>query len=228
MTFFTRIAAIASILVIAIFAGVLADELDGDKYFPDGAVDAEALIPPPPPLGSPAFNEAMAVVLWMQRTRTPEDVVFVEKSLNFDRFIPILGNDLDAFDREALEEILDDAIDEVREEYDAIKERYDYPRPFQVSDAVKPVGDARTVASYPSGHSIRATVYARLLADIFPAHASELTEFGKQIGYGRVTGGLHYPQDVISGQILGNAFADVILQQPAFEEAVLQIRSAKD
>ena len=225
MRFFTRITAIASILVIGVFAtGMAPQSTDQHKFLPAGAVNAELLIGAPPEPGSIEFNQEMAVVLWMQKIRTPADVAFVEKPLNFDRFVPILGADLAAVDGVALEETLDAAIDEARAEYDAVKDRYNLPRPFLLNDAVKPVGDARPVASYPSGHAIRATVYARLLADVFPGKEAELTDLGKRIGYGRVTAGVHYPMDVIAGQTLGNAYADVILKQPAFQEAVERIR----
>ena len=229
MKFFSRITAIAPLLVIAIFvSGMTPKNTENNKFLPDGEVKAESLIGAPPELGSPEFNQQMAVVMWMQKIRTPEEVAFVEKPLNFDRFAPILGHDLDSVDRVALEETLDKAIDQVRQDYDAVKGRYDYPRPFQVSDAVTPVGDARPVASYPSGHAIRATVYARLLAYIFPEREAELSELARQIGYGRVTAGVHYPMDIISGQLLGNAYADVILRQPSFQEAVMRIRGIKE
>ena len=87
-----------------------------------------------------------------------------------------------------------------------------------------PVADARPVAAYPSGHAIRAIVYARVLAEIFPDHKDALMELAQQIGYGRVIGGVHFPMDVLAGQKLGQAYADVIVEQPAFEQAVERIR----
>ena len=104
------------------------------------------------------------------------------------------------------------------------KGKYDLPRPFVVNDAVHPVTDPRPVASYPSGHAIRAIVYARLLAEIFPDDKQALMDLARQIGYGRVTAGVHYPIDVSFGQKLGDAFADVVVQQPAFKEAIKRIR----
>jgi acid phosphatase (class A) len=91
-------------------------------------------------------------------------------------------------------------------------------------DAVHPVGEARPVAAYPSGHAIRATVYARLLAENFPEHREALLELGRQIGYGRVMAGAHFPIDVLAGQTLGEAYADTIAKQETFLEAVARIR----
>lgn len=194
-------------------------------YLPPRAVDAVKLIGPPPT--DPAeLREQMAIVLWMQRTRTAAQIAFVRKSLNLERFVPILEDDLLSVDGIELKRTLDIVIDQVRSEYDAIKGRFDLPRPSEASKVVRPVPgvEVRPVPAYPSGHTIRATVYARLLADIFPDHKEQLTELAQQIGYGRVIAGAHYPADVLAGQKLGNAYADVILEQPAFKEAVARIR----
>lgn len=204
-----------------------AREAQSRRFLPADKVDITALVPSPPAVGSAPFKEQMAVVLWLQRTRTPAQIEFVRKELDVARFAPLLGDDLILVDGIELKRTIDAAISEVRAEYDALKDKYDLPRPFVVNDAVQPVTDARPVASYPSGHSTRAIVYARLLAEIFPARREALMEFAHQVGYGRVIAGVHYPIDVLAGQRLGNAFADAIIAQPAFAEAVKRIRGAR-
>lgn len=205
-------------------AAVSAAEPESRRYVPVGSVDVAELVPPPPTIGSPAFQEQMKIVMWLQRTRTPAQVEFVRKTLNVERFAPILGPLLFEVDGIELKHTIDAVIDEVRVEYDAIKAEYDVPRPFVVNDAVNPVGDARPVASYPSGHAIRAIVYARLLAEVFPERQTELMDLAYRVGYGRVVAGVHYPMDVLTGQRLGHAFAEVVVAQPAFKEAVSRIR----
>jgi membrane-associated phospholipid phosphatase len=213
-----------AVLLVFLLATPLAALADGERvYLPAGSIDAEVVIGPPPPIGSTAFEQEMQIVLWLQRTRTPEQVAFVEEPLDLPRFVPILGASLLQVDGLELQESLDAIIDEVRDEYDTVKAVYDLPRPFQVDDRVHPVGDARPVASYPSGHAIRAVIYARMLSEIFPEHRDALTDFALQIGYGRVIAGVHYPSDVIAGQKLANAMADVIVEQDAFKAAILRI-----
>lgn len=197
------------------------------SYIPNNSVDGEALIGPPPAAGSAEFQRDMTVVLWLQRTRTPAQVRFVEKPLNLARFAPILGARLLKVDGVRLQRTLDAVIDETRAIYDALKAKYGKPRPFQVSKAVKPVGDARPVATYPSGHAIRAIVYARLLAVIFPDRKPALMALGRQIGYGRVIAGVHYPSDVLAGQKLGNALADAVSNSSAFKAALSRIRQTE-
>lgn len=214
--------------IILIFLSVTAPshakEATARQYLPAGSVDMDAIVPPPPSVGSPPFEAQMAVVLWLQRSRTAAQVTFVKKPLDTERFAPLLGAALMEVDGIELKQVIDSVIDEVRADYDALKGKYDLPRPFVVNDEVRPVTDPRPVASYPSGHAIRAIVYARLLAEIFPDHEQALMDLARQIGYGRVTAGVHYPIDVIFGQKLGNAFAEVIVRQPAFKQAIERIR----
>lgn len=215
------------VLIVALTQPVLAKEPGSRQYVPAGSVDAAALIGPPPAVGSAAFKEQMTVVLWLQHTRTPEQVAFVQKPLDVDRFAPLLNAELLGVDGIELKRVIVAAIDEVRNDYDALKGAFDLPRPFVVYDAVEPVTDPRPVASYPSGHAIRAIVYARLLAEIFPEKKTALLELAYQVGYGRVIAGVHYPIDITTGQTLGLAYADVIVKQPAFREAIARIRGKR-
>lgn len=78
--------ALASLVLSAgsLFGSVTAQvqELEGNTrdYLTKGSVNASALIEPPPALHSNALREQMAVVLWLQYTRTPAQVAFVSKS----------------------------------------------------------------------------------------------------------------------------------------------------
>lgn len=216
-----RLLTVTVLVVVAATVPVAAAEV----YLPKGGVDGEALIDPPPAHDSAAFKEQMAIVLWLQESRTPEQVAFVSKTLDLDRFAPILGASLFQANGAALATVFDDIFTEVTANYDALKAVYDEPHPYQVNADIQPVGDARPVASYPSGHAIRATVFARLLAEIFPEHRDALLRLAAEIGYGRVVAGVHYPVDVTAGFVIGNAYADVIIAQDAFKEAVKRIRS---
>lgn len=216
--------ALVLLLALAVLAPVHAQETQAPVYLPAGSVDGEALIGPPAERGSAAYQEQMSIVLWLQRTRTPQQVAFVRKDLDLARFAPLIAEGLIAIDGIELTQTLDDVIDQVRTDYDAVKAVYGEPRPFQANTAVRPATDARPVASYPSGHAIRATVYARLLGEIFPDRKDALMELAEQVGYGRVIAGVHFPMDVLAGQKLGNAYADVIAAQPAFKDAVKRIR----
>lgn len=197
------------------------------KFLPEGSLDSVALVGPPAEPGSAKFDQEMFAVLWLQESRTPEQVAFVQKPVDLERFAPVVATGLVTVDTKALSETLELIINEVRDDYNAVKENYDIPRPFVINDTVKPVAQAFPVTSYPSGHTIRAIVYTSVLSDIFPDHTEELTALGLEIGYGRVIGGVHYPMDVVAGQKLAQAYMEVIRTQPAYRQALESIRGAE-
>jgi len=211
------------LFIIALAVPAAAEQTVGRTYLPVNAVDAERLIGPPPARDSEEFRTQMAIVLWLQKTRTPEQVAFVERPLDLERFAPLFSTALVNADGRLLKETLDAIIGEVRTDYDALKAVYDEKRPFQVDSRVHAVGDARPVASYPSGHAIRAMVYGKILSDLFPDHADDILALAVEIGYGRVVAGVHYPVDVTAGQTLGTAYAEAIFGQPAYIEAKRKI-----
>lgn len=207
-------------LVVALALFAFSMPAWADKFYPQGSLDSVALIGPPAEPGSAKFDQEMFAVLWLQESRTPEQVAFVQKSVDLERFAPIVATGLLNVDTKELSDTLEQIINEVRDDYNAVKENYDIPRPFVINEAVEPVATAFPVTSYPSGHTIRAIVYTSVLSDIFPDHAEELTALGREIGYGRVIGGVHYPMDVVAGQTLGNAYMEVIRAQPAYQNAL--------
>ncbi|MEM1129092.1 MAG: phosphatase PAP2 family protein [Pseudomonadota bacterium] len=209
----------------AVALAALALPVSAETFLPDGSLDGVTLIGPPAEPGTPAFDNEMFTVLWLQESRTDEQVAFVQEAVDLDRFVPIVGESLTDADQDALRAMLDQVIDEVRDDYNAVKEVYDIPRPFVINDAVEPVAEAFPVTSYPSGHTIRAIVYSSVLSDVFPEHSDALTQLGREIGYGRVIGGVHYPMDVVAGQKLGDAYMDVIRAQPIYQSEIEAIRA---
>jgi acid phosphatase (class A) len=49
-------------------------------------------------------------------------------------------------------------------------------------------------------------------------------ELARQIGCVRVIGGVHFAMDLLAGQKLGQPYADVIVEQPAFTRAIERVR----
>ncbi len=218
-----RLSAFAFLLVFILAPSAIAEQNVGRIYLPMNVAESEKLIGPPPAADSEEHRTQMAIVLWLQKTRTPQQVAFVEKPLNLERFAPLISTELVDADGRLLKTTLDAIINEVRADYDALKAIYGEPRPFQADKRVHPVGDPRPVASYPSGHATRAMVYGKILSDLFPKHTDDLMALAVEIGYGRVIAGVHYPDDVVAGQKLGAAYAKTILAQPAYAEAKRKI-----
>lgn len=102
---------ITSWLILAL---ELAAPVQAQTYLRAGSVDGQALLGPPPAADSSAHDTQMAIVLWLQRTRTPEQIAFVQKDLDLERFAPLLATELVAVDGIARNAMLDAVIDEVR------------------------------------------------------------------------------------------------------------------
>ncbi len=80
------------------------------------------------------------------------------------------------------------------------------PRPYQVSDAVQPIVTERS-PGLPSGHAQHATVVWGSVARWVrrPWVTVLVTVYCLAIGVSRLVAGVHYPQDVLVGWLLGLA-----------------------
>ena len=93
-------------------------------------------------------------------------------------------------------------------------------RPYHVDPARFPHAiehEKPTDYGYPSGHSTRGTLFALLLAELFPAQREALLAKGREAGWLRVQGGVHYPTDIYAGRVLGQALARAFLAAPDFQ-----------
>ncbi len=170
----------------------------------------------------------IATVLWLQKTRTPEQVELANRfaSINLDAFRDVLGDSLSAWGEEQLAQMLREVNKQLKTFYAPIKHYYSRPRPFVANMAVEPCVQLELSASMPSGHAIEGLACALLLADLMPEHREALLERGRQIGYLRVVAGVHYPSDVEVGQRLGEIFASGILQGKAWSKWKASVRRA--
>ena len=83
----------------------------------------------------------------------------------------------------------------------------------------------RHIGNYPSGHSTRATLYAEVLAEVFPDQRQELLERGREIGWDRVIAGVHYPSDVSAGRVLGHELRRQMLANEALQERMNTVKA---
>jgi undecaprenyl-diphosphatase len=93
--------------------------------------------------------------------------------------------------------------------YRVIKAQVDRPRPFQneaVASWVRKVGQAHG-DSFPSNHTANCFAAAALLTWYFPRRRHWFYIFAGLVGISRLTLGVHYPSDVMSGAFIGVSVA---------------------
>jgi acid phosphatase (class A) len=190
---------------------------------------AAAALDPPPAPGSAEAQSDLAVVLWLQRTRTREDVARARWHMAVDlaTFAPALGSGFDPLKHPRTQRLVHRFIERGYPALNQAKDRWARPRPFVADARVTPAVEREQGFSYPSGHATRGMLAARVLAVLAPERRAELLEVGLQVGFDRVVGGAHYPSDVLAGQRLGDLLADALLADPELAAEVEAVRAAE-
>lgn len=102
------------------------------------------------------------------------------------------------------------------------KEHYMRKRPFMYFNrhTCQPLAeedDLRKNGSYPSGHTAYGWTLALMLAEIDPAHASDIFKRGYEFGQSRVICGAHWQSDVHAGRVVGAAEYSYLHTIPQFQ-----------
>ncbi len=87
--------------------------------------------------------------------------------------------------------------------YKGIKNSMMRERPFASHARVQALIPPLDRYSFPSGHTLHATLFIVMLAEYFPDVALVMLPFGLSVAASRVILGLHYPSDVLIGALTG-------------------------
>ena len=105
------------------------------------------------------------------------------------------------------------------------KKYWNRPRPPLQDKRVHPAIDLPTNASYPSGHSTVGNLDALILTELAPDLKVQLLARGRQIGYDRVSAGVHFPSDVAAGETLAHDLFARLSANPAFQADLVQAKA---
>ena len=111
------------------------------------------------------------------------------------------------------------------------KEFWSRERPANVSKEVKPLsGPPRLPTAYPSGTTLFGSVTCIVLANMVPEKRFELFERSHDFAWSRVVIGVHFPRDLLAGEIGATLLVQGFFQSPAFmkdfEVARTELRKA--
>ena len=183
-----------------------------------GELEAKKILPPPPAPGSLAAQADLETVLHVQAARTPEQVAWAKFVEHDDLFknARVLGDWFTAENLPFLAAFFHQVDDDGDLIFSDVKTLYFRPRPPFADSRVHPCVELKTTGSYPSGHSSQAWMWAGLLAEIFPEKRTEILDRARDVAWGRVIGGVHYPSDLVAGKVVGEAYLALARKNAAF------------
>ena len=173
----------------------------------------------PPKPHTTAAELDLAILLWLQKHRTPDQIAksWLLLDRNIVQFDRALGIDMTKTTPAVVRGITSflTLVDGAK---DNIKDRVQRPRPFVSHPEIHVCLPPESGWSFPSGHSAFFRSAAVLLADLVPERRERLLAVGLLGGTSRNICGLHYPSDVEAGQRLGEAAALQILNSPQWQQ----------
>jgi acid phosphatase (class A) len=180
--------------------------------------DGVALLPPPPAAGSPEEIADLAEARAVFHARTPKETERATKdaTLAFTLFRPAIGPVFDLQHLPNTDLLLQRVKKEIQPAITLPKDFYKRHRPYQLDDSLS-LGKPEASFSYPSGHSTRGTVYAMVLAELFPEKKDAILQIGRNIGWDRVLIGKHFATDIYAGRVLGRAIVQELLANKNFQ-----------
>jgi acid phosphatase (class A) len=192
------------------------------------AADWKTLLPPPPVVGSVAALADIETVLQVQSSRTTVDVAWaklIEQDKVFADYGDLFGPWFDGKNLPVLADFLSQVTVDARQVSDRMKDLYLRKRPPAIEPTVQPVVMIPKSNSYPSGHSLRAFVWAAVLGDVFPDRQADLFARAHRVAWGRVIGGVHFPSDTVGGRIAAQVIVAELRKSPAYRALVVKCRA---
>jgi acid phosphatase (class A) len=218
--------AVAAVVLTAFLTGAAPKK----HFLAPGDIDWKPLLKGPPAIGSEEAKADLNTLLDWQSKRTPEQIkqCQAEQNLSPDAFANVLGDKFDLEKLPVTAKLLHDVASDTIKIADPIKEQFQRPRPSKTDERIKPCVHNETSGSYPSSHAARGTVWAAVLAQLYPDQKDKLLARGKQIGDDRFIAGIHFPTDVEAGQTLGNLVFEKLMTDDAFKAALAAAKAEID
>lgn len=197
-------------------------------YLPGREPDFFDILPPYPALDS--MQDAADVTTlwqWQHPVSSRWQLANADEEMSHNRFSQAFGMEITGARTPLLVHLLDRVEQDVQGVAFDAKTFYNRPRPFQRFQLAHVCGTEKPPAhevplkggsSYPSGHTSFGWATALILADVAPERAQQLLARGQEHGESRVICAVHYPSDVVAGQLVATAVVARLHADPEFNE----------
>lgn len=220
---------------LAIAAAIIAwRQLEGPHYFAGNPDAVAELLDPPSAANSSATRAELDTLLALQSSRTPAQVQSArrDRKKDVERFFGALGlTDAHAADLRGLRRLADRVEDDLRTPVNVAKKRFLRLRPYAIEPRLEPcIRDVREDRSYPSGHAAYGYAMAELLSLMVPERRAELQARAGEFAAQRMMCGVHFPSDLVAGQIAARNVMSSLAAIPSFQAdlrgATTELRAA--
>jgi acid phosphatase (class A) len=190
-------------------------------------VDAAKLLPGPPADNSAETKAEVALMLSLQEKRTPAEIARAQSQakLHPAAFADVMGPWFTPEKAPATMALMDEVNLGAKSCCDAGKKHFARRRPRFIEPQIKPIFEKMDEPCYPSGHSTQSMAMALVLAELCPERKAALVDRALEIGWNRIIAGVHYPSDNVAGRVLGQAIAQAMLADPAFQAELAKAKA---
>ncbi len=195
-------------------------------YLQPTSVDPIRLLPAPASVGSEEYKAEIDLILAIQPMRTPVQIkrFEAEEKMTLATFADVMPDFCTVENLPKLDKLLTAATKDLKYFVGSAKKHFQRKRPYREDNRIQPLGPREEDFAYPSGHGSRGILCATILAQLEPSRADKLAKRGREIGWDRVIGGVHHPSDIVAGRVLGQAVARALLNSPAFQADMKEVK----
>lgn len=217
---------------LLLLVGLLPRDLSAaaPAYVAVGSIDFTGLLAAPPDSGSPEARADLDLTYRVHTNAAPGALARArnEATLTVFHFAPVIGPWFRAERLPKTAALFLRVEADAKAMSDAAKAHFRRLRPYHLEPVL--FGGAiehepPTEYSYPSGHATRGLLFAWLLAECFPGKRNALLEKGRESGWLRVVGGVHFSSDVQAGRVLGQALAREFLRSSEFQRDLAEVQA---
>ena len=186
------------------------------------------MLPPYPKVDSMQdMADVTTLWQWQHPENTRWQLADADEEMSYGRFSQAFGAEIDRATAPLLVHLLDRAERDVQGVAFDAKSFYNRPRPYQRFQLAHVCGTDKPPApelplkggsSYPSGHTSYGWAAVLILSEVAPEHAQQLLIRGQEYGESRVVCAMHYPSDVVGGQLVATAVVARLHTNLEFEE----------